>query len=137
MILSGAFNAHTKPFVVNRAHDNKGNDICIVDNSPSEDFNENDFGWIRNDFSTLLNEENQQVQQKIIARLSELPYLSDNKGKSDEEILSSVMPRGLSDIVDYERHVNSEVSKALGKYREELDLLERESAKKDDNPPSE
>lgn len=133
MILNGVFNAHSEPFVVGRALDKDGHDICIVDNLPSEPFNENDFGWIRNDFNALLANESQQVQEKIIARLRELPALTDNSQLSDEEVLSQVMPRGLTDIVDYERHVNSEVSSALRKYRESLSDPLPDDSQKDGN----
>lgn len=68
--------------------------VRVVDQFDSQDFNENEAGWIRNDISQLARATSQSQYESIMRRLVELKQEGGIKdGTTVEEAISQIKPR--------------------------------------------
>lgn len=75
--------------------DNNGHVInpVVVDQYSGQEFNINQFGWMKSDVDILLQADSLSVQEKIMSRLQLLKDDPSNKDKSDQELIQSLIPR--------------------------------------------
>ena len=136
LILNHAFYPKNERCCVN-PKDEEGRPLkSIVDNTLSKECFENEFGWIENDFSLLEKAKTDSERLMIINRLTELAKLPSNSGRTDDEILCDIVPRGMRDPVDFERYaskvLDNEARSYLDSVRKQIDDKKITFDQKDD-----
>lgn len=81
-------------------------DLVFIDQEPSNEFNINEAGWIRNDISAFEYAENEQIAAQILSRFEEVKTDDIYKDMSDQEMFEACLPRrATTDPVIYSRYL--------------------------------
>lgn len=104
-------------------------DICFVDQSPSQEFNINEFGWPRNDISAFELASSESEAELILQRLQEQCDSGLYDGLSEKEMFDLVCPRrAYSDPVLYERYQVKFGEMEANRIKENEERKQKESA---------
>lgn len=81
------------------------------------DFALNSSGFIRNDFSTLVETEDRYMMSVVLSRMQELSNEKDNSNKSFEELVRAIRPRWCQSPAEMDRFEQYCIDNALEFYK--------------------
>lgn len=80
----------------------KPDDLIYIDQTPAQEFNRNEAGWIRNDISAFEMAESENLALDILSRFEEIKQDDLYKGMTEKEMFEAVITRrATSDPVLY------------------------------------
>lgn len=104
-------------------------DLIFIDQEPSNEFNINEAGWIRNDISAFEYAENEQIASQILSRFEEVKSDDIYKDMTEDEMLEACLPRrATTDPVLYSQYLLKLTEIKYKKEKERIDY-EKEQEK--------
>lgn len=107
-------------------------DLIFIDQEPSNEFNINEAGWIRNDISAFEYAENEQIASQILSRFEEVQSDDIYKGLSEKEMFDACLPRrATTDPVLYSKYLVQLSEIQYNHLKKEQEKLEKEAKDKE------